>query len=145
MAAPKKATTAPKDDEAHIQYIDIDGSGVLKEVVIVKRWGDGAFSYIETGTLDGIDRGRLKNILSSPHADKYQMWELLSMSNINNGMNALDYFHQLTKKINPKGSKERVIGGSIRDAAPASNVMPGSEFSNPNETIGDGTMPNPNT
>jgi hypothetical protein len=121
----------------HIEYIDIDGSGVLKEVVIVKRWEDDSFSYIETGALDAIDKGRLKNILVSPHADKYELWELLSMSKINNGMNALDYFHQLTKKKNPKGSTERVIGGSLRDARPVSDKMIGSEFTNPGEIVGE--------
>ncbi len=129
----------------HIEYQDIDGTGVLKEVAIVKRWDDGGFSYIETGILDQIDRGRLKAVLMSPHADKYELWELLSMSKINNGMNALDYFHQLTKKKNVKGGKERVIGGSIRDAAPVSDKMVGSEFTNPDETLGSGEMPDPNT
>lgn len=131
--------------QKHIEYLDVDGSGVLKEVVIVKRWADGAYSYIETGILDGIDRGRLKNILGSPHADKYELWELLSMSKINNGMNALDYFHQLAKKKNPKGSTDRVIGGSIKDAVPVSDKMIGSDFTNPGETLGSGDMPNPNT
>ncbi len=120
----------------HIEYKDIDNSGVLKEVAVVKRWEDGAVSYIETGVLDSIDRGRLKSILQSPHADKYELWELLSMSRINNGMNALDYFHQLTKKVNPKGSVQRVLGGSIRDAAPVSDKQIGSDFTNPNEYVG---------
>lgn len=129
---------AKTSQQEHIEYVDIDGSGVLKEVAIVKRWEDGSFSFIETGILDQIDRGRLKNILMSPHADKYALWELLSMSKISNGMNALDYFHQLTKKKNPAGSKERVIGGSIRDAAPVSDRMIGSDFTNPGEIAGEG-------
>lgn len=137
MGRPPKAAAVPAN-QGHIEYQDIDGSGVLKEVAIVKRWEDGSFSYIETGILDQIDRGRLKTILMSPHADKYQLWELLSMAKINNGMNALDYFHQLTKKKNPKGSKERVIGGSIRDAAPVSDRMIGSDFVNPGEVAGEG-------
>jgi len=143
MARPKQ--NAGNEQKGHVEYVDIDGSGVLKEVAIVKRWEDGSFSYIETGTLDNIDRGRLKTILMSPHADKYELWELLSMAKINNGMIALDYFHQLTKKKNPAGSKERIIGGSLRDAAPVSDKMIGSEFVNPGETIGSGEMPNSNT
>lgn len=130
------AKTKLNDTKGHIEYQDVDGSGVLKEVAVVKRWDDGSFSYIETGILDDIDRGRLKTILMSPHADKYELWELLSMAKINNGMNALDYFHQLTKKKNVKGGKERIIGSSIRDAAPVSEKMIGSDFTNPGEVVG---------
>lgn len=141
MAKPKQTAA----QVGHIEYQDVDGTGVLKEVAVVKRWEDGSFSYIETGILDNIDRSRLKAILVSPHADKYELWELLSMSKINNGMNALDYFHQLTKKKTVKGAKERVIGGSIRDAVPVSDKMIGSDFTNPDETVGSGEMPDPNT
>ncbi len=133
MAKNKQTSDAPQ----HIQYLDIDNSGILKEVAVVKSWGDGSISYIETGLLDQIDKGRLKTILSSPHANKYELWELLSMSKLNNGMIALDYFHQLTKKKNAKGSIERNISGGIFDAEPVSGKMIASDFSDAGAVVGD--------
>ena len=153
MARPKgttkEAMAQRRPSGKHIEYIDIDNSGTLKEVVVVKRWEDGGISYIETGNLDGIDRGRLKTILSSIHADKYEMWELLLQSKLNNGMNGLEYFHQLTKRRNAKGGVERVLGTSLRDAQYVSDKMIGSEFTNPGEIAGvagnsDGMTPSNN-
>lgn len=124
----------PAKKLSHVAYEDVNGDGVRREVVIVKRWGDGSYSYIDTQVLDYIDKGRLKAILLSQHADKYEMFELLNMTKLNNGMNALDYFHQLTKIKRVKGSVNVTGGGSsIMDSRPVAGQMPGSEFTNPGE------------
>jgi hypothetical protein len=128
-----KAKTVPAGGIQHVKYISLDSTGVLKEIAVVKEWDDGSMSYIETAPLDMIDRGRLKNVLKSPHADKYELWELLSMTRINNGMNGLDYFHQLTKMKSAPGARQRVMGGSLKDAPITSNKMIGEEFTNPRE------------
>lgn len=128
-----KAKAVNTNGIQHVRYLSLDTSGVLKEVAVVKEWEDGSMSYIETAPLDAIDRGRLKGILQSPHADKYELWELLSMTRINNGMNGLDYFHQLTKMKSVAGAHQRVMGGGLKDAQVTSNKMIGSEFTNPSE------------
>lgn len=141
-AGAAQKAVAPAQRPKHIEYLDLDKSGVKKEVLIVKRWADGAYTYIETAPLDMIDKSRLKTILSSPMADKFEAWELLAMTRLNNGMNGLDYFHQLAKTKNQAGSVQRVLGGSLRDAPVLKNHnQVGSEFTNPNEfTVGTGAV-----
>lgn len=77
----------------HIEMLDIDQSGIMTEVAVVKKDEDGSVFYINTETLHPIDKARLKKIVTSQHADKYPLWELLSQARLSNGMNALDYFH----------------------------------------------------
>ncbi len=125
----------------HVGYEDIAGTGQLREVVVVKRWADGSFSYIDTQVLDYIDNGRLNAILMSQHADKYEMWELLNMTKLNNGLNALDYFHQLTKIKRSKNSVNTLAGGgSIMDARPYTGKTPGVDFSDPTGAIPDNSQ-----
>lgn len=117
----------------HVEYMDVANDGILKEVVIVKRWDDGAIAYIEVGVLDGIDRGRLKAVITGVHADKYELWELLSMTKLNNGLNGLDYFHQHTKVKRVKGSASSNPGQSLMDARAQNSTMVGAEFSDPGQ------------
>ena len=116
----------------HIELIDIDDTGLLKEVAVVKREEDGALHYINVTELAPIDKQRLKKIISSPHADKYELWELLSQATLSNGLNALDFFHYNFVKVKrPLGA--RAGGLSIADVAEASTKIVGSEFVNPAE------------
>lgn len=127
MAEPKKYR--------HLDYIDVQDNGQRREVAVLKRWEDGSFSYVDTAVLDGIDRGRLKSIIQSVHADKYELWELMSMTTLNNGLIALDYFHQLAKIKRAKGSIN-VIGTatSVLDTpAVKNNTMIGAEFTDPSK------------
>lgn len=116
----------------HIELIDIDDTGLLKEVAVVKREEDGTLHYIDVSSLAQIDKQRLKKIISSPHADKYELYELMSHATISNGLNALDFFHFNFVKIKrPMGAKS--AGGSLADVGVGSSKIVGSEFANPAE------------
>ena len=126
-------------DLPHIFRVDIDDSGLLTEVAVVKEETDGTIYYIPISPLHQIDKQRLKKIVTSVHADKYPLWELLSQATLSNGMNALDFFHFNTVKVKrPKGalsSRDTLasVGGKISDK------IIGSEFANPAEASLDQT------
>lgn len=120
----------------HVEYIDVDGDGVLEEVAVVKRSDDGTVHYINIAPLDPIDKARLKRIVTSQHADKYPLWELLAQSKLENGMNALDFFHSnLIKVKRGTGTTSTQFGGGLATAGKLESKMPGAEFSNPTSAI----------
>jgi hypothetical protein len=120
----------------HVEYVDVDNDGVLEEIAVVKRAEDGTLHYIDIAPLDMIDKARLKRIVTSQHADKYPLWELLAQSKLENGMNALDFFHSsLIKVKRGTGTTSTQFGGGLASAGTLDNKMPGSEFSNPHEAI----------
>lgn len=124
--------TGQKTNINHVELIDIEDTGLLKEVAVVKREQDGSLHYIDIDSLAQIDKGRLKKILMSQHSDKYPLWELLSQSTLSNGMNALDFFHYNFVKVKrPAGA--RAVGGSIAGANISDDKVIGSEFVNPSE------------
>lgn len=117
----------------HIFLCDVDDSGLLKEIMVVKKFKDGSIYYVEIDPLHSIDKGRIKKIVSSQHADKYECWELLSQSRLSNGMNALDFFHSNNVRVKrPKGARASTNGlDSVRSYG--EDKMIGSDFVNPAE------------
>jgi hypothetical protein len=117
----------------HIFLCDVDDSGLLKEIMLVKKFKDGSIYYIEIDPLHNIDKGRIKKIVTSQHADKYEGWELLSQTRLSNGMNALDFFHSNNVKVKrPRGAKSS--SGSLETVqAYGTDKMVGSDFVNPAE------------
>ena len=116
----------------HIFLCDIDDTGLLKEIAVVKKTADGSIFYIDIDPLHPIDKARIKKIVMSPHADKYELWDLMSQSRLSNGMNALDFFHSNCVKVKrPKGA--RAATGSLADVGLANDKMIGSDFTNPAE------------
>lgn len=81
----------------HVQHIDLYGNGILHEVVVVKEEINGDIHFIQTSILDEIDLVRLRLILDKRDSHLYPMWDLMSQTTLKNGMNALEYFHQLVK------------------------------------------------
>lgn len=79
----------------HVQYLDLYGNGILKEVVVVKTEVNGDKHFIQTDQLDVIDLERLRHVLDKRDSNLYPMWDLLSQTMLRNGMNALEYFDQL--------------------------------------------------
>ena len=123
----------------HIFLCDIDDSGLLKEIAVVKKLKDGSLFYIDVDPLHPIDKARLKKIVSSQHADKYELWDLMSQARLSNGMNALDFFHSNYVKVKrPKGARA-AIGGLETVAGNISDNIVGSEFANPAEATLDPT------
>jgi len=88
----------------HIEWVDLKDNGTLIEVAVIRRDDNGNLYFFELNTLDAIDRQRLFNIISKRHATSFQLWDLLSQHTLGNGMNALDYFHQMVKILTPSGS-----------------------------------------
>lgn len=124
----------------HIFLMDTDDSGLLKEVMVVKKFKDGTIYYIEIDGLHQIDKGRIKKIVTSQHSDKYEAWELLSQAKLSNGMNALDFFHSNNVKTKrPKGARASNTGGLETVAAYGSDKMVGADFTNPAEATLDQT------
>lgn len=118
-------------DLRHVFLVDWNDDGLLKEIAIVMETKDGTLFGIEVDKLHPIDKARLKKVITSVHADKYPLWELLSQGRLNNGMNALDFFHQNYVKIKrPRGA---VIGGGLASVELDldDGKMIGSSFSNP--------------
>jgi len=87
----------------HIFFIDLDDNGILQECAVLKTFPNGDLSYIPISGLDTIDKGRLLKIVKGQHADKFELFELMKGTTLLNGMNALTYFHQLTKVLTTSG------------------------------------------
>jgi len=118
---------------SHVFLIDWDDSGLLKEMAVVKVDDDGTIYAIDIDSLHNLDKSRLKKIVTSVHADKYPLWELLSQATLSNGLNALDFFHyNAIKTKRPKGT--RASSSSIANvSAKVDDKVIGSEFANPAE------------
>jgi hypothetical protein len=69
--------------------------------------------------------------VTSRHADKYELWDLLSQSTLSNGKNALDYFHQLTKVEHGQGAVTTGFSASLANVPTQGESIVGSEFSDP--------------
>ena len=120
----------------HIYYFDMLGDGRFREVAVVKvdkneNGTTRSVYYIDIALLDTVDKGRLKSIVTNRHADKYELWDLLSQSTLSNGKNALDYFHQLTKVEHGAGAVNTGFSGGLAGVAVQDAQVVGSEFSDP--------------
>lgn len=95
----------------------MQGHGTRTEVAAVKRDGEGNLYFFELNKLDAIDRQRLFNIITKRHAGQFELWDLLSQHTLGNGMNSLDYFHQLVRVLTPSGTiidpRSGVVGGRV--------------------------------
>lgn len=87
----------------HIKWIDLQGNGVLVECAIMSEDALGNITYIQVNNLDAVDRRRLLKIITSRNATQFPLWDLLSNITLNNGVNALTYFHQLVRVISQNG------------------------------------------
>ena len=87
----------------HIGWIDIQKNGVFVECAIMKRDKLGNVYYFPIKWLDEIDKLRLYNIITNRNARSFELWDLMSQITMNNGVNSLVYFHQLTRQMTPSG------------------------------------------
>lgn len=95
--------TRKSPTHAHVEWIDLKGNGVVVECAIMKRDDFGNIYYIDVSALDKVDKTRIAKMLASRHAKTFPLWDLMNSTTLNNGMNALTYFHQLVKIITPDG------------------------------------------
>ena len=95
--------TTRRGNLPHIKWIDLAGNGVLTECAVLKEDTLGNIYYVEIPSLDNIDKQRISRIISNRNANNFELWDLMSQITLNNGVNALEYFHQLVKVITPDG------------------------------------------
>ena len=126
----------------HVEHIDVNEDGILEQVAVVKRWEDGSISYIDIAKLGDIDKGRLKTVISSVHADKYELWELLDHTTLSNGINALIFFHQsfIEMKLSPNAKAARYGGGLETARFKETGAIIGSEYTDPSSGVRDSTQ-----
>jgi hypothetical protein len=82
----------------HYVSMDLYGNGVAYDVLIVNEdKSNGDVYFIKVEDLDDIDRKRVRQILTKRNANTMPLWDVMSQVTLKNGMNALEYFHQLVK------------------------------------------------
>ena len=130
----KKATNL-----SYVFLIDWNDDGILKEIAVVDEKADGTIYGIQVDRLHPIDKARLRRVITSVHAGKYPLWELLAQGRLNNGLNSLDFFHSNYVKVKrPKGASlggglasleldvdtevDRMIGSSLTDTQGAASL-----------------------
>ena len=87
-----------------IEWLDIDGTGMLVEVAVMKKFESGDIYFIPLSSLDHIDKQRLHAIITNRNAGMYtELWQLLEQNTLGNGANALSYFNQLSKQLTTSG------------------------------------------
>jgi hypothetical protein len=87
----------------HIEWIEIDNDGILHECAILKMDAEGNRVFFQVNHCDTIDKGRLGQILADRNARTMELWDLMVNKTLNNGINALAYFHQYAKVLTHNG------------------------------------------
>ena len=107
----------------HIFWIDLDGNGMFTECAVMKRDRLGNTYFFPLNALDGVDKGRLARILQNRNATNFELWELMEQITLNNGVNAMEYFHQLVEMVSANGKRvkpqEGLIGTGMVDTRTA--------------------------
>lgn len=97
MLEPKQST-AP-----HCMFLDLHNDGVMHECAIMKEDDAGNVFYFEIAQMDRIDKSRFVRILSDRNVNNFELWDLMAQHTLNNGVNALEYFHQMVRVLTPSG------------------------------------------
>ena len=92
-----------KSKYPHIEWIDLQNNNILVECAVMKRDQLGNTYFVRLDAMDNIDKKRLFKIVTNRNAELYELWDLMSNVTLGNGVNALTYFHQLTKVVTPNG------------------------------------------
>ena len=87
----------------HIFWIDLNNDGMFVECAVMKKDNFGNIYFFPLTAIDEIDKRRLAKIVSNRNAAHFELWDLMSNITLNNGVNALDYFHQLVRMKTPSG------------------------------------------
>lgn len=95
--------TTVKGSLPHIEWVDLNNDGTLVEVAVFKRDDFGNLYFIRVDNLDNVDKSRLVKVVQNRNANMYELWDLMSNLTLGNGINALDYFHQLVQVLTPAG------------------------------------------
>lgn len=100
----------------HISWIDPTGTGIWEEVAIVNIDSNGNVHFFPLSSIDAIDKRRLFDIITSRQATMFPLYELFAQKTLGNGVNALEFYQQVTRILTPNGQilTPRVgqVGGS---------------------------------
>ena len=107
------AVRSRKGKFPHIEWLDLKGDGLMSECAIVKKDQHGNISFFELGKIDGIDKQRVARMVQGRNAETFELWDLMSQTTLNNGVNALQYFHQLVRVISADGVIYTPKGGVV--------------------------------
>lgn len=107
MATQQQAPVSYKVEKSgeypHIEWIELNGDGIMHECIIMKRDRMGNVLFFKTNDLDEIDKRRVAGILMDRNARNFELWDLMSNKTLGNGVNALQYFNQLVRQLTPNG------------------------------------------
>jgi hypothetical protein len=87
----------------HVEWIELNGDGIMHECAIMKRDGQGNVLFFKTNDLDEIDKRRLAGILMDRNSKNFELWDLMANKTLGNGVNALIYFNQLVRQLTTNG------------------------------------------
>lgn len=87
----------------HTEFLDIDGTGNRRECAVMKRDIYGNVYFFQIAPLDRIDKERVLRLVRNPNAKLLELWDLMSQTTLGNGVNALEYFNQLTRVLTVSG------------------------------------------
>jgi hypothetical protein len=79
---------------------------VEREVIVMKKWGDGTVYFIDPDHLDTIDAKRIQRALARADRAGVELWTILKETTLSNGANGLDFFHQLCQTFKPQGANK---------------------------------------
>lgn len=98
---------------SHVYWADIKGNGLIEEVVVIAHAPNGTVWFVPVNSLDHIDRARMFRLINDRTSTMLPLYEIMSHTRLNNGVNALEYFHQITKMMTPGGVITRVNSGYL--------------------------------
>ncbi len=82
----------------HVFWADLDGRGLMQEIIVVaKDPNRGMIWFIPMNALDQIDKRRIAKLVTDRSATMLPLFEVMANTRLGNGVNALEYFHQLVK------------------------------------------------
>lgn len=93
MLNPQQQLTASA--KKHIQWLPLYDQHVNIECAVLRRFPNNDILVVTIESLDEIDRKRLLNAFMRTNSHALELWEVLQSITMNNGINALEYFHQL--------------------------------------------------
>jgi hypothetical protein len=102
----------------HVEWLDLKNDGINVECAVMKRDSNGNIYHFQLAALDAVDKQRLRNILTGRNARNFPLWDLMQQVTLGNGVNALEYFHQLVKVKTPSGQIIDPVQGRMGAAKP---------------------------
>lgn len=116
----------------HYVSMDLYGNGIGYNIVIVKEdENNGDVYFIKEEDLDNIDRKRMQQILAKRNAENYPLWDLMSQTTLKNGVNALEYFHQMVQVRTASG--QIIPPSAARQGMRQQRIMPQAQPYSPQQ------------